>query len=70
MRWDFHSISQQESVLVDFHRQSNLPVTEIPNQDSLSPYRGKALNSFFKDRHVKMELLFDRHIAAKVLNYK
>lgn len=31
MRWDFHSISQQESVLVDFHRKSNLPVTEIPN---------------------------------------
>ncbi|KAK7401207.1 hypothetical protein VNO78_12530 [Psophocarpus tetragonolobus] len=22
MRWDFHSISQQESVLVDFHRKS------------------------------------------------
>lgn len=47
MRWDFHSISQQESVLVDFHRQSNLPVTDITFLIRIVYLRGKALNSFF-----------------------
>lgn len=72
MRWDFHSIGQQESVLVDFHRQSNLPVTDLPFLIRRVYLRigDKLSTRFFKDRHVKIELLFDRHIAAKVLNYK
>lgn len=69
MRWDFHSISQQESVLVDFHRKSNLPVTEIPNLIRIVHLRiGEKLSTRFSK--IGMSKLSDFLIAAKVLNYK
>ncbi|KAK7367724.1 hypothetical protein VNO80_09742 [Phaseolus coccineus] len=54
MRPDFHLISQQEFVLVYFHRKSNLPVMEIPNLiDFLNLVRARR-------REESVGALFDR----------